>query len=578
MSQKILLNEISRIHKLMGIKTSKHKILLNEKFPGLKPAMSDVLEEFSESGAAASFRNDLKTNLVDWSSQNNLLRGRNATYDEIVNAGKKMAKDAGNVDPSEALALSYVITRAGTDAFDNISDRIAKLQLKRSADILDAKARAETSNAAKNTLTRAKQNTENFINELDNGTIADLPTLKTRLEAAKTTIQSMTMTTPAVKDALTTEIDNMINYVDKYIADKTSVAVGDEIIGATKTKDLGDFIPEIQVARRLEQESADAAAEAERLAQERIAREAEEAAEKRVQKAFDDIKKGVKSERRMSTFLGFGGKDTGFLPSWLGNKEKQSVLKVIDDLEEEYKQGIVTRQQILDRADTEIKRVQEVVKANPMKIPVLSWFKKFFKEYPKLSWAILIIGIATLGTVPIYRWIKDRKREIDKEDRRQEITDCFQDVESYENLSSEQKTLFSKIFTCRNRDKEGFPDSFITEIKYVEEEKSKSLPAEFIVTVGVDVKTVKHYNAKTGEEIVDKTQTKTQTQTQTQTTSSGTITSFEDYIKKYAQQIGYTYVSGSAKDLGNNRFEGNIKYGTTEVPIQRTWNGTEWVQ
>lgn len=57
-----------------------------------------------------------------------------------------------------------------------------------------------------------------------------------------------------------------------------------------------------------------------------------------------------------------------------------------------------------------------------------------------------------------------------------------------------------------------------------------------------------------------------------------TVQEFETWLTMLASHIGYIYVAGSAKDLGNNTFEGQIKYGTNEAPLLRIWDGSKWVK
>ena len=58
-----------------------------------------------------------------------------------------------------------------------------------------------------------------------------------------------------------------------------------------------------------------------------------------------------------------------------------------------------------------------------------------------------------------------------------------------------------------------------------------------------------------------------------------TVQEFETWLTLFANRLGYIYEAGSAKALGNNTFEGKIKYGTSEeVPILRIWDGSKWVK
>ena len=64
----------------------------------------------------------------------------------------------------------------------------------------------------------------------------------------------------------------------------------------------------------------------------------------------------------------------------------------------------------------------------------------------------------------------------------------------------------------------------------------------------------------------------------TQAKGGKTVQEFETWLTIYASWVGYSYIEGSAKDMGNNIFEGKIKYGTFEITIQREWDGVSWVK
>jgi len=564
MEKKIIYEEISRIHEMMGLKTQKHRFILNE--GGTRALIGNAAEEFAETGNKAAMRGSFKTAVEDWAEANNLLRGGRATFDQAVEAGQNIARVKYGLDAvSEAEALGILARETGGTGLKDFTSKMMKLQLQAASQDLNTLTQAETRAATKRSLQKVEDATIKLKDEFDAGTL-DLPALKTKLEALETVINNNRRVSQEYKDAVLPEIQKLKGTVEDFTSDSASVPSANAAV-----TEIGDFIPAIKAARDLEQQTADAAAEAERRAQENAAQEAINAEKARIQKEFDNVRGAVKGDIRMGK-KGFGG-PLGLLPSWLGNDAKKSVMNIVNQLEEQYKAGTVTRQQILDRADAELNRLVQIARSEKSaKANELTWLNSTMKKYPKMSWAIIIIAFASLGGITYtYRFAKDVRRQVELEDARQDIMDCFAGVESFEALDSDQKTKFSKIFNCRNRMQDEYPDSYITDIKYVKEEEGA--PAEFIVTVGLDPNKVKkHYNANTGDEI------STKPVTPKTTTSSKTVSDFETWLKNYATQIGYTYVDGSAKDLGNDSFEGKIKYGTSEAPIQRKWDGTNWVQ
>jgi len=569
MEKKLIFEEISRIHEMMGIRTSKHRLILNEGVQ--KAAIGQSLEAFAEGGARQAERAAFKTAVEDWADANALLgssaaaRGEKLSFEQMVKAGEARALEKGLVGLSEADAIAFLAKETGLTSFGDFTKRMTSFEAKAAEESLQNAIATETRALRKRTLTTFKDTATGIKTGLEDGSLS-LATVKTQLEAVEAALNANTRLPADFKDTIRNEIKKIKDTIDNGTADNASVPSE-----ASALKDIGDYVPEIKTARDLEQQTADAAAEAERLAQENAAQEAINAEKARVQKEFDDIKNSAAKDKRMG-WKGWGGQ-MGFFPHWLGNDAKKDVMKIVNQLEEQYKTGTVTRQQILDRAGAEMDRLTQIAgKVKGDKANEITWLNRTMKKYPKLSWAIIIIAFASLGGITYtYRFAKDVKRQVELEDARQDVMDCFAGLESFEALDSDQQTKFSKIFNCRNRMQDEYPDSYISDIKYVKEEEGA--PAEFIVTVGLDPNKVKkHYNANTGDEI------STKPKTPSTTTSSKTVSDFETWLKNYASQIGYTYVDGSTKDLGNDSFEGKIKYGTSEAPIQRKWDGTNWVQ
>ncbi len=112
MEKKIIYEEISRIHEMMGLKTQKHRFILNE--GGTRALIGNAAEEFAETGNKAAMRGSFKTAVEDWAEANNLLRGGRATFDQAVEAGQNIARVKYGLDAvSEAEALGILARETG---------------------------------------------------------------------------------------------------------------------------------------------------------------------------------------------------------------------------------------------------------------------------------------------------------------------------------------------------------------------------------------------------------------------------------------------------------------------------------
>lgn len=562
MEKKLIIEEISRIQEMMGIRNNNYKMILSE---NIKPLLGQAAEEFAEGGTKAAERAAFKTAVEDWGSAFKLRSGENATFDQMVKAGRTLA---GDVNLDEFSALARLAKETGSTGLTDYANRLLKLNMKASTGQLTNLSTGEAKASIRKAIDKVNTSVNKILTDLESGAV-DLPTTKTKLEALETLVDASKVMTQESKDSVKAALKDNLNTIQGLADELPTVPSATNAI-----KEFDELIPEIKAKLDLDAETQASKEEIEKLAKQNAEKEAELAQRKQVQSAFDEVRGAAKGDARMGT-KGFGG-PLGLLPSWLGNDAKKSVLNVIDNLEKQFKEGKITRQQILDKVDTELDRLIEIAKKNKLAkadVENLTGIKGWMKRNPKISNSIIILsvilGFTSVGAPQkIYRYLRDVSRDVESEDAKADKEDCLKDVDGWDKLDDTQKEMFMKLFGCRNRDVTNYPDAYITTVKYSPAEGTN--PAEFVVSQGSPTPVTKHFNAATGLEI---------TSTPPPPPTGGkTVQDFEAWLTGYASQIGYTYVTGSAKDMGNNTFEGKIKYGTSETTIQRKWDGSNWAQ
>lgn len=567
MEKKLIIEEISRIQEMMGVRNNNYKRILSE---GVKSLLGTAGEEFAETGTKALERPAFKTAVEDWGSQFKLKSGVNPSYDQMVAAGRTLAN---NADLDEFSALARLAKETGGAGLTDYANRLLKLNMKASSGQLSNLSAAETKASIKKTIDKINTNIGKITQDLESGVI-DLPTSKIKLQSLETLIDMNKVMSQESKDSIKATLKDNLDTIEGLQAElPTAPPAGSAL------KEFDELIPEIKAKMDLDAETQAAKEETERMAKENAEKQAELARKKQIQSEFDSAKRAVRTNEKMG-WKGFGGL-LGFLPNWLGNDAKKTVLEVVDKLEKEFKEGKITREQIISRGEGEIDRLIEVAKTNKLNkadVANLTGIKGWMNRNPKLSNSIIILsvilGLAAVGAPQkIYRYLRDVSRDVESEDANADKEDCLKDVDGWDKLDDTQKEMFMKLFGCRNRDVTNYPDAYITTVKYSPAEGTS--PAEFVVSQGSPTPVVRHFNAATGLEIAT---TPTNTTTTTPSTGGKTVAEFETWLKEYASKIGYTYVPKSAVDSGNNTFEGQISYGTSKTTIQRTWNGKDWVQ
>jgi hypothetical protein len=200
MSKKILIEEISRIHEMMGIKPNRIKNLLTEAVISPRLIEKNLYSDAFKQDLVDMAENTLKIAKRDGSS---------LTFDDLVKMGREIAGDAAL---SEAESILKILGRAGKTASEEISQRILAYGFGNSRFALNAMVTAEADAAKKAAIKSFVDEVENVTDEIANGTrtltdaVDDINTL-TALVDADTTLE--TTTKQAIKDELQEVLDDL---------------------------------------------------------------------------------------------------------------------------------------------------------------------------------------------------------------------------------------------------------------------------------------------------------------------------------------------------------------------------------
>ena len=208
---------------MMGIKTSKHRFILNENI--IKPALGKSLDAFAENGVRQAERGAFKTAMEDWAQTNSfLVRGERATFDQMVEAGKSLGlkKSLENLTEGEALAL--LVKETGLTTFNDFTKRMASFEAKAAGESLQNAIATETNRLTRLTLTYLKDTATGIKAGLEDGSVS-LATVKTQLEAVEKALNANTKLPQDFRDIVKKEINGIKNSIDNSITDSTSVAV-----------------------------------------------------------------------------------------------------------------------------------------------------------------------------------------------------------------------------------------------------------------------------------------------------------------------------------------------------------------
>ena len=219
---KSLITEISRIHEIMGIKHTGHKLLLEG---GV--IFGVAAREYAEEGSQAVLRQEFKDMIEDLSPYyGKKSNGLNMVFDDFVDLGKRYAKDAGETTIDEATALSYFFKKFGSEAVTDYQKVLTKLRLQRMKAVAQQLEQTAAENAKKSLQTFRDKVTE-ARRQLDAGEI-DLPAYKSSLDSLVAFFKGTktTETNKLIKDTLLPEMEKTAKELEDFDFVKNEAGVG----------------------------------------------------------------------------------------------------------------------------------------------------------------------------------------------------------------------------------------------------------------------------------------------------------------------------------------------------------------
>lgn len=219
---KSLITEISRIHEIMGIKHTGHKLLLEG---GV--IFGVAAREYAEEGSQAALRQEFKDMIEDLSPYyGKKSNGLNMVFNDFVDLGKRYAKEAGETTIDEATALSYFFKKFGSEAVTDYQKVLTKLRLQRMKVLSQQLEQTAVENAKKGLQTFRDEVTE-ARRQLDAGEI-DLPAYKSSLDSLVAFFKGTktTETNKLIKDTLLPEMEKTAKELEDFDFVKNEAGVG----------------------------------------------------------------------------------------------------------------------------------------------------------------------------------------------------------------------------------------------------------------------------------------------------------------------------------------------------------------
>ena len=119
MEKKLLIEEITRLQEMMGVKKNLSKLITEALSPG-RGAF-----DFN-GGIKSGIRSELQNAVEEWGQNTAQLtrNGKRASFDELLEQGRLLAKNAGDT-ASDANALYYLARATGPDGYSNLLGRLS---------------------------------------------------------------------------------------------------------------------------------------------------------------------------------------------------------------------------------------------------------------------------------------------------------------------------------------------------------------------------------------------------------------------------------------------------------------------
>lgn len=209
MEKKIILEELMRIQELMGVSVNLNRLLTEAAYPRYKGTSFDF-------GINPAIKAQLVAQMIDWS--NNVVgltkSGARVTFDDLVEYGKKLSRDAGDdAGTNEAKALYYMAMSQGRGNFMDLMQRITSINQQTAKVAFESNVATITNQTVKNSLNNMIAGIGITSQNISTFTKRDIEALMDDLTALRRTIESENID-PATKRSLINIVDDQINILE----------------------------------------------------------------------------------------------------------------------------------------------------------------------------------------------------------------------------------------------------------------------------------------------------------------------------------------------------------------------------
>lgn len=567
MKNNLILEEISRIHEMMGITSNKQRLLLENIW---RETLEQSAKRYEAGGAKQALRQEYKNMIDGIGPRYGVSRRGNLRFDDFVELGKRYARDAGEEIADESGALAYFFREAGSQAMEDYQRILTKMrtrELEQAATALEIGATKK----AKDALAGLKQDMEDIRKGLDDGSL-DLTTVKTNIDNVVTFLrnQKTTKASQPMKDALLPELEGISKQLDDFAGilpeagtSKFGVDFAQDLESRIQ-RELDDLNAADRAAREAEEE------EARRLA--RQARDEEAALKKKLKQDFDDVIDSVKNRASKSGL--------GQLPWWM-NAYKGQIIKELEKLKADFLAGRLTKESLEEVADKELQKAVKQAEKDADNATEVGRAKaerrqerweRFYNWWNRgkfIKVTLLVVVLTSIfGLGPAINYLANRKDEISETLDTRELKKCFQGT--LDSLDDTQLTQFAKLgFTCEGNRNQSSPSTYVSKVVFVG--KGKDNPEMFVVNIG-NPPVTKNYDASTGLEI-------TSTSVITPTPVTPVTPTDKSAEAKTAAETEYPAFTATSVTQNGDIYTivMKSKEGGNEVKIRRKWDGKTFV-
>ena len=238
MEKKIILEELMRIQELMGVSVNLNRLLTESiRYPPSKGTSFNF-------GINPALRAQLVTQMVDWS--NNVVgltkRGARVTFDDLVEYGKKLSRDAGDdAGNNEAKALYYMAMSQGRGNFMDLMQKITTVNQQAAKVAFESNVATITNQTVKDSLNNMLDGIGITSQNISTFAKRDIESLMDDLSSLRRSIESENID-PATKRGLINIVDDQLNILETATLSEFSSRTR---VGST---DIGGSSPNIPPA------------------------------------------------------------------------------------------------------------------------------------------------------------------------------------------------------------------------------------------------------------------------------------------------------------------------------------------